>query len=142
MNLIRPIAICVFRRTGRILVSEGFDPHQKQVFYRPLGGMIEFGERAENTIRREIREELNAEVTDLRYLGLLESIFSFEAQPHHELVLVYDGRFSNTLLYEASVLTGTEPGENTPFKVIWKRIDEFTDEAPPLYPDGLLDLVR
>jgi hypothetical protein len=42
-NKIRPIAICVFRHKDRILVAEGYDPVKKQTFYRPLGGVIEFG---------------------------------------------------------------------------------------------------
>ena len=79
MSRIRPIAICLFRYENKILVAEGKDPIKDQTFYRPLGGGIEFGERSEETIRREIREELNEEVTALRYLGTLENIFVFGA---------------------------------------------------------------
>ena len=31
-NVIRPIAICVFRHDGRILAAEGYDPLKAQVF--------------------------------------------------------------------------------------------------------------
>jgi NADH pyrophosphatase NudC (nudix superfamily) len=62
MNQIRPLAICVFRREDRILVAEGFDPVKQEHFYRPLGGGIEFGENSVETISREIREEINAEI--------------------------------------------------------------------------------
>ncbi len=142
MDIIRPVAICIFRKNGKILVSEGFDPHKKQIFYRPLGGEVNFGERGENTIRREIREELNAELAEVKYLGLLESIFTYNGESHHELVLVYDGRFNNALLYEASELTGNDPGEDVPFKVVWKPLDEFGGkEHAPLYPQGLLNLL-
>lgn len=41
---IRPLAICVFRHAGRILVAEGTDEVKGETFYRPLGGAIEFGE--------------------------------------------------------------------------------------------------
>src|SRR6266568_4543117 len=47
---IRPLAICVFSHNGCILAAEGVDPlKDNQVFYRPLGGGIEFGEYAEQT---------------------------------------------------------------------------------------------
>ena len=89
---IRPLAICVFRRNDRILVAEGYDSIKKQTFYRPLGGAIEFGERGEDTVRRELKEEINVEVGELHYIGTLENIFIFNGTPGHEIVIVYDGR--------------------------------------------------
>ncbi|SRR5712691_3137526 len=74
-NEIRPIAICVFREKDRILVAEGHDP-VAQTFYRPLGGAIRCGEKGADTLIRELREELDVEIRDLRYLGALENIFT------------------------------------------------------------------
>ena len=91
MNKIRSLAICVFRNHDRILVAEGYDPVKKQTFYRPLGGGIEFGEYSEQTIHRELREEIGAEVCDLKYLGALENVYVFNGRPGHEIVQVYDG---------------------------------------------------
>ena len=85
MNRIRPLAICVFRRHDRILVAEGYDPVKKQSFYRPLGGGIEFGEYSQQTIRRELLEEIGAEVCKLKYLGTLENVYVFNGTPGHEM---------------------------------------------------------
>ena len=90
-NRIRPLAICVFYRDRRILVNEAHDPLTGQTFYRPLGGGIEFGETSVKAIAREIREEIGAEVTQLRLLGTLESLFTFSGVAGHEIVQVYDG---------------------------------------------------
>ena len=77
INRIRALAICVFRHNGRILVAEGVDPCKGgQVFYRPLGGGIEFGEYAKQTLVRELREELDAEITALRFLRALSKTSS------------------------------------------------------------------
>ncbi len=65
---IRPIALCLFRHADKLLVFEGYDEIKRQTFYRPLGGAIEFGEYSHETIAREIREELGAEVAGVRYL--------------------------------------------------------------------------
>jgi 8-oxo-dGTP pyrophosphatase MutT (NUDIX family) len=137
---IRSIAICICRDGERILVAEGHDSKKGQTFYRPLGGTIEFGERGEETVRREFREEIGAEVSGIRYLGMLENIFTYEGRRGHEIVLVYDGRLSDRSLYEKDIILGNELG--TPFKAVWKRLDEFGPGRPPVYPDGLLELIR
>jgi len=134
---IRPIAICICRDGDRILVAEYRE--KGRIYYRPLGGMIEFGERGEEAIRREFREEINADLTEVRYLGLLENIYAEGGQRAHQIVLVYDGRLSDASLYEKETIQGDELGE--PFKAVWKRLDEFGPEKPPVYPDGLLELL-
>jgi 8-oxo-dGTP pyrophosphatase MutT (NUDIX family) len=141
-NFILPIAICIFQDNGRILVAEGFDGRKNQVFYRPLGGTIEFGEHSRDTIRREMIEEIHAEVTDLRYLGTLENIFSYEGQPGHEIVQVYDGRLVDPSLYAQETIEGYEADIDEPIKVTWKRLSEFGPGKPPVYPDGLLRLLE
>jgi 8-oxo-dGTP pyrophosphatase MutT (NUDIX family) len=135
---IRPIAICVCRDGDRILVTEF---HEKdRLYYRPLGGTIEFGERGEETVRREFREEIAMELTKVRYLGTLENIYVAGGARGHEIVLVYDGRLSDLELYKMEVVQGDELGQ--PFRAVWKRLDEFGPGKPPVYPDGLLELLE
>jgi len=142
MNRIRPLAICLFRHHDRILVAEGYDPVKKEAFYRPLGGGIEFGEYSEQTIERELREEIGAEVCDLKYLGTLENVFVFNGSPGHEIVQVFDGSLKNAQLYEQSVILGREADIEDTFRAVWKRIDEFVEGKAILYPTGLLEMLR
>jgi 8-oxo-dGTP pyrophosphatase MutT (NUDIX family) len=135
---IRPIAICLCRDNDRILVSEFCE--QGRLYYRPLGGTIEFSEHAEQTLRREFQEEIAADLTELRYLGMLENIYTHKGLRGHEIVLVYDGRLADTSLYKKEVILGNELGK--PFKAVWKRLDEFGPEKPPVYPEGLLELLK
>lgn len=140
-NTIRPIAICVFRHNGRILVAEGYDPIKEQIFYRPLGGAIEFAEHSAATIERELAEELGAAVVDLRHLGTVENIFTYDGQTGHEIVIVYDGAFTDSSLYERPVLDGAED-DGRPFRAVWVNLSDCDDPAaPPLYPTGLLKLL-
>jgi len=138
----RPLAICIFRYNNHILVAEGYDLVKKESFYRPLGGGIEFGEHSEQTIHRELLEEIGAEVGELKYLGTFENIFVFNRIPGHEIVLVYDGVLKDSRLYEQAEIVGHEADINKPFKVVWKRISEFVEEKSTLYPSGLLELMR
>ena len=142
MHQIRPIAICVFHRNNHILVAEGYDPIKNQKFYRPLGGGIEFGERSEDTIRRELQEEIHAKVGELSYLGTLENIFTFNGIPGHEIVMVYDGTLMDSGLYEQTVMVGQETDIEQAFNVVWKSRAEFESGESILYPTGLVQLLR
>jgi 8-oxo-dGTP pyrophosphatase MutT (NUDIX family) len=142
MNQIRPIAICVFLRNNKILVAEGYDPVKVEIFYRPLGGGIEFGESSRETIRREIMEEINVEVDEesLRYLGALENIFMFNGSPGHEIVLVYDGALKEPEWYEQAVVLGREAnGED--MRAVWKDLGDFITGKSILYPTGLIEML-
>jgi 8-oxo-dGTP pyrophosphatase MutT (NUDIX family) len=142
MPHIRPLAICLFRHNDKILVSEEHDPSKGETFYRPLGGGIEFGEHSTETIHRELREEIGAEVKDLVYLGTLENIFTFNGEPGHEIVQVYDGVLVESGLYEQAVISGHEADVNLSMKVIWKYLDEFGRGKSILYPEGLLEMLN
>ena len=139
MPHIRPLAICLFRHNDKILVSEEHDPSKGETFYRPLGGGIEFGEHSIETIHRE---EIGAEVKDLVYLGTLENIFTFNGEPGHEIVQVYDGVLVESGLYEQAVISGHEADVNLSMKVIWKYLDEFGRGKSILYPEGLLEMLN
>jgi ADP-ribose pyrophosphatase YjhB (NUDIX family) len=99
---IRPIAICVCRDGDRILVTEYQE--KNRLFYRPLGGTIEFGELGEETVRREFREEIDSDLTGVRYMGTLESIYTNDGRRGHEIVLVYDGLLTDSRLYAEEVI--------------------------------------
>jgi len=141
MNHIRPIAICVFLKNHKILVAEGYDPVKHEHFYRPLGGGIEFGEYSQQTIHRELLEEIGAEVCELKYLGTLENIYVFNGTPGHEIVMVYDGTLKDSGLYEQTIIVGKEVDIDDSFQACWKLIDEFGDGKLILYPTGLLKLL-
>jgi ADP-ribose pyrophosphatase YjhB (NUDIX family) len=135
---IRPLALAVFRNGPRVLVedSEAWDPRDR--FYRPPGGGVEFGERAIDAVRREMREEFDAEIWDVRLLGTLESIFEYHGQPGHEIVLVFEARFDDDSFYEAERIVGRE-GAGIRIEAIWVDVSVAVDR--PLYPEGLMDLL-
>lgn len=141
-NRIRALAICIFRHKDRILVAEGYDPIKDEHFYRPLGGGIEFGEYSIETICRELQEEIQVEVEreSLKFLGAVENIFTFLGNPHHEIVLIYDGALRESGLYEHSVLTGHE-GHGEEFRAMWKSIYDFGQGKAILYPTGLHEML-
>lgn len=139
---IRPIAIGIFRREDEILVFESRERDSRgRIFYRPLGGSIEFGEYGEQALARELREELGAEIEKVRYLGLCENLFhGGDGQRAHELVLLYEGELTDKTLYEKEEMVAHEDDGST-FRVVWKPLGFFQRGKAPLYPDGLLALL-
>lgn len=140
---IRPLALCVFFRGDKIFLAQGYDSHERKIFYRPIGGKIEFGERGREAVVRELREEINAEVSDLKYLGALENIFEYESQAGHEIALIYRGRFVDERFDDdAFTVRGVNKGEVL-YEAAWLPLDLFRGEsAPALYPAGLLKLLE
>ena len=133
---IRPIAIGVIWNNGSLLVEHGFDSVKQKHFFRPPGGAIEFGERAVDALRREFIEELGAELIEPKLVTVIENIFDYEAQPHHELVFVFEARFKDSQLYERAEFEIQEVSVRT--TASWKSLDELAGRARPLYPDGLV----
>ena len=140
-NRIRPISLCVLLNDNCILVFEGYDKVKDETFYRPLGGGIEFGEKAEDAARRELKEEINVEVGELRYLGMLENIYILNGKPYHEIVIIYDGALVNSGMYEQAVIVGEEANGDV-IHAMWKSLDEFGDGKSILYPPGLLEMLK
>jgi ADP-ribose pyrophosphatase YjhB (NUDIX family) len=141
---VRPKAICIIRKEQQILVEYSKWPTEKDVFYVPLGGQIKYGEYGEDTIRREILEEIKAEVEDIHYLGTIENIFEAKKKIGHEIVLVYEARFVDETLYEKEMIEGleTEPDPPLPMVLYWKTPEEIEQEGLPLYPEGLRELLE
>ena len=138
--MIRPKAICIFSRGDRILVGFAEDPRTGGLYARALGGGIEFGERSDEALRREIREELGAELHDPRLLGVLENIFTLDGKDWHEIVFVFDAVLADESLYDRPSLPVNEAACIAPAR--WVPLDEFGDDTLPLYPRDLPDLLH
>jgi ADP-ribose pyrophosphatase YjhB (NUDIX family) len=131
---IRVLALGIIWRGDELLLMEGYDPTKRQTFYRPLGGGVEFGEYARDALIREFEEELDAELVNIRYLGTLENVFTFDGRPGHEILLFFAADFADAALYARDDLVAIEPHERIP--TAWKRVADLS-EATPLYPEGL-----
>ncbi|HLF70587.1 MAG TPA: NUDIX domain-containing protein, partial [Dehalococcoidia bacterium] len=97
------------------------------------------GELAEDAARREVREEIGAEVDGLRLLGVFENLFVYQGERGHELVWLYEGRFVDPSFYAREVIDCDEGGAR--FEAHWVPLDLFVRGEAPLYPDGLLELL-
>lgn len=138
---IRPIAIAVIKRDGKLFVFEGHDTVKDEIFYRPLGGGIEFGERGEDAVRREFTEEIGAELINVSYISTMENIFIHQGRPHHEIVMLYQADIGDESFYEDRQYMGNED-DGSDMKCLWLPINKFSDGKLILYPAGLIDTLK
>ena len=72
-------------RDGHVLVHRAVH----EPFWTFPGGTAEIGETSEETLKREMVEELGVEVTVTRLLWIVENFFHYEQRDWHELGLYY-----------------------------------------------------
>lgn len=122
-------------RDGALLVSVGLSPAGES-FHRPLGGHVELGERARETIEREIGEEIGETLAGVRLAGVLENIFTWEGETQHEVVFIFQCAFADEAAYDLAERVVRDAA--CPTRVIWRPAQATN---PPLYPEGLADLI-
>ena len=72
-SAIRAVALGLIFQGDRVFIYEGYDPFKQRMFHRALGGGIEFGETSLEALQREFQEEIQAELTNIKYLACLEN---------------------------------------------------------------------
>jgi ADP-ribose pyrophosphatase YjhB (NUDIX family) len=136
---IRATALALPLDGRRLLVETGTDDVKGERFYRLIGGGIEFGETGEEAIRRELREELDAEVAEVEYLETIENIFVYRGKRGHELCRIYRIRFSDRSLSEREELDRYDR-ERDVERTLWVEVEDLL--LTRLYPHGMAGLLR
>ncbi|MGF6823085.1 8-oxo-dGTP pyrophosphatase MutT (NUDIX family) [Microbacterium sp. ZKA21] len=133
MPAIRNISVGLPVKEGHVLVLSGRDVSKGQDFYRAIGGGIEFGERADEALRREFLEELGVVLDGSRVLTVTENIFTYESSPGHEVAHVFAVECAALdalpLDAELHILDEGSP-------VRWVPIEDLRDGVRPLFPAG------
>jgi ADP-ribose pyrophosphatase YjhB (NUDIX family) len=133
-QIIKAMAVIRRPRDGSLLVSEHVDSRDPP-FQRPLGGHVEFGEYALDTVRREFAEEIGQELTGVRLIGVLENIFGWRGATEHEVVFIYTAALAAASAYE---IEEQRILDNPDRRVLWRPANAV---SPPLYPAGLTGLI-
>lgn len=136
-HTIRPVALALIQNSkGQFLLHKGYDKVKDEHFYRPLGGGIEFSELGQVALEREIKEELNQEITVSELRASFENVFTFDGLKGHEIIMLYSANFKNQAVYQQKELEIYESGVAIA-KAMWKSVGEIKAEGAKLYPSGL-----
>ncbi|BDI19665.1 DNA mismatch repair protein MutT [Nostoc cf. commune SO-36] len=131
---IRVIALGLIRNGERIFVSEGYDPVKQETFYRALGGGVDFGETSRAALEREFQEEIQADLTNIKYLGCIESLFTFNGRQGHEIIQLYQCDFVDSKFYQLESLVFSE-SQTHKHKALWMDISRFKSGEFRLVPE-------
>jgi 8-oxo-dGTP pyrophosphatase MutT (NUDIX family) len=138
---IKTKAIGLHWRGNRLLAAEVPDDSGRIKGVRPLGGSVEFGERADVAVVREFREELEIDVTVVGAPLVAENIYMHEGTLGHEVLFIYE------VAFPAGAFSGQEriafcEDDGTPCFAGWYDLDTLNGPGQlALFPDGLKDLL-
>jgi len=137
---IRFAVFALFEYQNRFLMYKAIDSYSKILYYRPIGGGVEFGEYSIDAIRRELSEEISAEIIVKKDFCFFESVFHFENQTRHEIYKGYLADFVNKEFYKKKSIRGIEPdGER--YEAEWIELADLLNANTNIYPNGLKDLL-
>jgi 8-oxo-dGTP pyrophosphatase MutT (NUDIX family) len=124
-------SVAVFLKGNQVLIHKSLSDR----FWALPGGRVEFREPANETIKREMQEELGIDVCVERLLWVVESFFDYNEKSYHELALYFRiSSPSNSAVYtETKAFEGIEKDKNLIFK--WQEIEALKDIE--LYPKFL-----
>ena len=127
-------------RTAGIAIDDNYvllHTAEKDDFWSFPGGRIELGETSSDTLVREIKEELNAEVKIVRLLWFVENFFVYDRENYHEICFYYLMQFKQRSPYlnKKRSFQGVEDDADLEFK--WFPIDSEALGKLPLYPSFL-----
>ncbi len=104
----------------------------KQNFWFPPGGAIDLGETVEEGVRREIKEETDIIVNNLRFIKHIDGItHDTEGKVIYHFVV---------LMYEADYLKGIAKAKDDALEVKWVSADEIVSDAIPVPKELILIL--
>jgi len=112
-------------------------------FWTLPGGRAEHGETAEQTIKREMLEELETDVHVDRLLWVVENFFEYEGLSYHELAMYFLIRFPpGSAPLDAEAFDRSDAGVPLRFKWFPIRHEELAalPLLPAFLPEGLSDL--
>ncbi len=136
--MIRPLSLGLLeskKESGKFLFHKAFDSVKNEVFYRPLGGGIEFKESSKKALVREFQEEIDTEIVVCKLLETFENIFSYEGNDGHEIVFLYKIELSSEEDHRDQydiIENGKMIGHG-----VWMSLSEIRRDNARVYPLGI-----
>lgn len=114
------MGIAVFMyRDGKFLMNRRHGSHGAGTWSIP-GGHLEFGESWEECIKREVMEEVGAEISNIKQFAVTNDIFASEDKHYITIWLTADW-------------AANEPDIKEPDKILELKWTDFSDLPQPLF---------
>jgi ADP-ribose pyrophosphatase YjhB (NUDIX family) len=117
-----------------VLLQQVIDPVTHAQGWRLPGGGVEWNERAEDTIRRELREELGVNIEELSPAGVVEGFNNWMGAQEHEVVFLFEAVTPPALKRRARIETVEADGRRLQFA--WLDPTSAKVAGAPFYPEA------
>lgn len=125
----------VIIHNNKILVHRNINSNH----YALVGGRVEIGENSEDTIKREIKEELGKDIEITGYISTIENFFEMKGSKYHEIMFVYKVEFvdeeDKKIEYPLENIEGKDY-----LKYEWLELDKI--ENYPLWPIAIREILK
>lgn len=136
-DVIRIKALGLLWRGPPILAFEVYDHDGLLKGVRPLGGSVEFGEKARDAVVREFKEEIEADVCVVAGPMVLENVFIHQGERRYEILFIFDVSCPQQT-FEGQERIRFREDDGTAMVAAWYDPEELDiDGRPELYPKGL-----
>lgn len=107
---------------GKVLVHRNVNYDH----YALIGGRVEIGESSEDTIKREIKEELGKEIEILEYVATIENFFEMRNKKYHEIYFIHKIEFKNEEDKKSNNVMYNMEGKDY-LQYVWVDIDKLNE---------------
>ncbi|TCK92679.1 inorganic pyrophosphatase [Natranaerovirga hydrolytica] len=126
----------LIKKGNKILVLE--EKYQGEKYYFLPGGGIEYLEKSQEALYREMKEELNVDIVESQLMHVIDNIFEANGIKAHEATQIYEVKVSGI----EELKDGDRMDKDLmPSKIRWIDIEELRKEIAPLYPEELKGLL-
>jgi len=133
----RVAGICV--QNGKVLLQTTTGEDRSFAF---PGGHVSFGETNEQTLIREFREEIGAEITvgDLKWVA--ENFYPWDGEMWHQICMYYMVELQSPHIPRDGIFLGTEQMEGRSFDLEFHWVPLEQAEKLELYPTNAKKLLQ
>ena len=82
-------AAVIIIHNNKVLVHKNVN----KTHYALPGGRVAIGDDSKETVKREIKEELNKDIEVEGYAATVENFFKIESKKYHEILFIHRGEF-------------------------------------------------
>jgi len=138
----REAALCLIQRANRFLVAEITDPQSGAILHRPPGGGVEPGEKPEQAVRRELREELNLDIGTIRSIGAVDHIWGWKGREIHERAWLFLASSSCNEVLARGGTPDLVEADGDRFRTLWRSGNDPQVGLPKLCPPVPREIVE
>ena len=130
---IRSVGIII--HNGKVLLHK----RKSADYYALLGGHVRIGESSQDTVKREMQEELGKEIEITGYISTIENFFEMKGSKYHEIMFVHKIEFTNEEDKKIEYIMKNVEGKDY-LQYEWIDLDKI--EEYPLLPKAIKDVLK